>query len=98
MTTEQRLSNVEQSIVLLTELCRGLRETDDKIIGLLETQQQQIKEHRAEIVEHRAELVEHRAEVAEYRRDARQYQRLWVHLARKHGWVEDEDWPPPGDE
>jgi hypothetical protein len=84
MTTEQRLSNVEQSIVLLTELCRGLRETDDKIIGLLETQQQQIKEHRAE--------------VAEYRRDARQYQRLWVHLARKHGWVEDEDWPPPGDE
>ena len=27
----------------------------------------------------------------EIRRDARQTQRLWVRLAQKHGWLEDDD-------
>ncbi len=40
-------------------------------------------------------LEEQRKEVAEYRRDARQYQRLWVHLAQKYGWLDEDDWPPP---
>ena len=30
--------------------------------------------------------------VTEVRRDANHTQRLWVHLARKHGWLDDEDW------
>ena len=28
----------------------------------------------------------------ELRRDAQHNQRLWTHLARKHGWLDDEDW------
>ena len=40
-------------------------------------------------------LEEIRQDVKETRQDAKMTQRLWVHLARKHGWLEDEDWPPP---
>ena len=40
-------------------------------------------------------LVSQQEQLEEYRRDVRQYQRLWVHLARKHGWLEEGDWPPP---
>ena len=42
-------------------------------------------------------LEEIREDVKETRHHAAMTQRLWVHLARKHGWLEDEDWPPPGD-
>ena len=31
----------------------------------------------------------------ETRQDAAMTRRLWVHLAKKNGWMEDEDWPPP---
>ena len=42
-----------------------------------------------------AQSIEYREETAEFRREAGQMQRLWVHLARKHGWLEEDDWPPP---
>jgi hypothetical protein len=29
----------------------------------------------------------------ELRRDANQTQRLWAHLAKKYGWLDDGDWP-----
>ncbi len=32
----------------------------------------------------------------EIKEDTSMTRRLWVHLARKNGWLEDEDWPPPG--
>ncbi len=31
----------------------------------------------------------------EIRQDCAMTRRLWVHLARKNGWLEDADWPPP---
>ena len=40
-------------------------------------------------------LEEIREDVKETKRHANTTQRLWVHLARKNGWLEDEDWPPP---
>lgn len=40
-------------------------------------------------------LEEIREDVKETKRHAAATQRLWVHLARKHGWLEEEDWPPP---
>ena len=76
MTTEERLRRLEEGFVTLVEL-------NQNVVKVLEVQQVQIAEHRAE--------------VAEYRRETAQYQRLWVHLARKHGWQEDEDWPPPAE-
>ena len=33
----------------------------------------------------------HEEQMAELRRDGQQLQRLWVHLAKKHGWLDDED-------
>lgn len=40
-------------------------------------------------------LEEIRQDVKETRQDAKMTQRLWVHLARKHGWLDEGDWPPP---
>ena len=54
-------------------------------IGLLES----IAERQQALLE------EIRADVKETKRHADMTQRLWVHLARKYGWLEDEDWPPP---
>ena len=28
----------------------------------------------------------------EIHRDTQQTQRLWVHLAKKHDWIDDDDW------
>ena len=48
------------------------------------------------IAERQLELLERLdANLGEVRRDTEMTRRLWVHLARKHGWLEDEDWPPP---
>ena len=32
-----------------------------------------------------------RAQLAEQREDSKKLQRLWVNLAKKHGWLDDED-------
>ena len=32
-----------------------------------------------------------RAQLAEQREDSKKLQRLWVNLAKKHGWIDDED-------
>ncbi len=81
MTTEERLGTVEHSI-----------QHHDAIINLLTTMQEHQKE-RIELSEQRLELSEQRLEEA--RHDSAMTRRLWVHLARKNGWLEDEDWPPP---
>ena len=61
------------------------------VLELTDLAKRQEKAHE----EHRQEMAEHRKEVAEYRRETAQYQRLWVHLAKKHGWLDNDDWPPP---
>ena len=35
-------------------------------------------------------LVKVTEQVEEYRRDAKQMQRVWVHIARKYGWLDDD--------
>ena len=37
-------------------------------------------------------LEKHSELLSEVRRDAQKTQRLWVRLAQRHGWIEDEDW------
>ncbi len=39
-------------------------------------------------------LEEQRGLLREIKEDAAMTRRLWVHLARKNGWLEDGDWPP----
>ena len=63
--------------------------------GQLAAQQEQLATQQDQFAAQQEQLAAQQNEVAEYRRDAHRMQRLWVHLARKHGWLDDEDWPPP---
>ena len=92
MTLERRVEVLEQAVhdILngIQQLTNVVREHNQQnaelfqgLVGIVTNQQEQ--------------LAAQQDQVAEYRRDAQQMQRLWVHLARKHGWLEDEDWPPP---
>jgi hypothetical protein len=40
-------------------------------------------------------LEELQAQTVEIKQDTAMTRRLWIHLARKHGWLDDDDWPPP---
>ena len=54
--------------------------------------QQEILERHQETLERHQETLERQQEILEeVRRDARQTQRLWVRLAQRHGWLEDDD-------
>ncbi len=102
MTTEDRLTHLESqvrnhdvAIDLLISIGERQQALLERMEERLEEQRKEIAEYRDETSEHRQEVADHRREVAEYRREAAQYRRLWIHLARKNGWLEDEDWPPP---
>ena len=111
MTTEQRVSNVEEAIVLLAGTTGGLVELNKTIVEVQEGQQRLLDQHQQfpetqqqllgghqQLLETQQQLFDRQqAEVAEYRRDVAQYRRLWIHLARKYGWFDGEDWPPPED-
>ena len=51
--------------------------------------------YEGQVIDLLVKVTEHLVKVAdqveEYRRDTKQMQRLWVHLARKYGWLDDED-------
>ena len=50
------------------------------------------------IAERQLELLERLdANMEEVRRDTKMTQRLWVRLAQRHGWIEDDDWAGPGE-
>ena len=62
---------------LLITISERQQDTLDRQQGLLDRQQSTL-ERQEEILQ-------------EIRRDARQTQRLWVRLAQRHGWLEDDD-------
>ncbi len=95
MTTEERLANIEQAVLRILEY-------EGQVVAVLGA----MAEWRTEQAEWRREHAEwqkeqdmwrreHAEEHAELQREAVQFRRLWTHLARKHGWLDDEDWPPP---
>ena len=81
MTTEERLANIEQAVLRILEY-------EGQVVAVLGA----MAEWRREQDMWRRE---HAEEHAELQREAVQFRRLWTHLARKHGWLDDEDWPPP---
>ena len=99
MTLEQRVTNLEEAMITMADTTRqqgeALTESVVKLVDVVSAQQEMLVEHRQELAEHRQELAEHRQEVAEFRRESAMMQRLWVHLARKNGWMDEDDWPPP---
>ena len=77
MTTEQRLERLEETDRKLTEL------TAD-VIRMIQYQQEQLDQHQ-EILAHQQELLD------EVRQDTKMTRRLWVRLATKYGWLDEED-------
>ncbi len=77
MTTEQRLERFEETDRKLTEL------TAD-VIRMIQYQQEQLDQHQ-EILAHQQELLD------EVRQDTKMTRRLWVRLATKYGWLDEED-------
>ncbi|MDE2718636.1 MAG: hypothetical protein OXI33_16720 [Chloroflexota bacterium] len=77
MTTEQRLERLEETDRKLTEL------TAD-VIRMIQHQQEQLDQHQ-ERIDHQQEQLE------EIRTDAKMTRRLWMRLAAKYGWLDDED-------
>ena len=88
MTTEERLGDVEHSIRDYGGLINLLTAVGERQQVLLERIEQRIEQSEQRIEQGRQQL-------EEVRQDAAMTRRLWVHLARKNGWLEDEDWPPP---
>ena len=51
-----------------------------------------LKQHSDTLTQHWELLKQNSELLAEVRRDAQRTQRLWVRLAQKYGWIEEEDW------
>ncbi len=109
MTTDERLTIIESAVVQLIDSLRQLADTTAEHHFELAEHRQTLARQNEEIARHSEAMVaivetlarhdqrheDFRESMEEYRREASQMQRLWVHLARKNGWLEDEDWPPP---
>ena len=88
MTTGQRLDNLEQAFIRMVEV-------QGQVVDLVTALNARMDRFE-ETLERFGETMNRFEEgMEEYRRDSQQYRRLWTHLARKHGWLDDEDWPPP---
>ena len=77
MTTEQRLARLEETTNILGELMAT-------VVGMVQRQEDLIGQQQ-EILARQQELLH------EVREDAKMTRRMWVRLATKHGWLDDED-------
>ena len=73
------------------ELLERQQETLDRHQALLDRHQALLERHE-ELLERYRETQERQEELlAEVRRDAQQTQRLWVRLAQRYGWLDEND-------
>ena len=61
------------------------------LVAIGERQQTLLEEIQTEVKEIRALQVNQNELLEEVRRDSQQTQRLWVRLAQRYGWLEDDD-------
>ena len=80
---EHSIQHHDASIGLLIELAKNHTERMEELQGLQVCQQTLLEEPRRQ--------------TAEIKVDAAMTRRLWVRLAERHGWIEDEDWLPPSE-
>ena len=98
MTTQERIEALEQTsrthdamLNLLISIGERQQDTADEHKGMLE-RQQGLAERQQAMLERQDVMVERQqALLEEVRRDSAQTQRLWVRLAERHGWLEDDD-------
>ena len=62
----------------------------DLLISIGDRQQEMLERHQ-EMLERHQEMERHQELLAEVRRDAQQTQRLWVRLAQRYGWLDEND-------
>ena len=74
---EGRVDRLEEAIL----------QHEDRMDGLQEAMMEILK-GQAETRALQGIMAEH---IEELRRDTQHNQRMWVHLAHKHGWLDDED-------
>ena len=98
MTTEQRLNRLEEVSEKLTELTMTVAGTAQRqqeqlerhqkmlgdIVSILQRQQKQLDDIVG-IIERQQEQLD------EVRQDTKMTRRLWVRLATKYGWLDEED-------
>ena len=84
MTTERRLQPIEETLRMLTEL-------NQSVVAMLASHEEQLaslRETTNRLTEANGRLTEI---VHEAREDNRMTRNLWVRLARRYGWLEDDD-------
>ena len=96
MTTEERISNLEESNALTMELIQRVLNLTEEVHRESERTRQLVEEvHRQgertrDLVEEvRRESERTRDLVEEVRREGEQTRRIWIAFARHHGWPED---------
>ena len=73
------------------ELLERQQETQERQQGLLD-RHQALQERQQETLDRHQALLDRQQELlAEVRRDAQQTQRLWVRLAQRYGWLDEND-------
>jgi ABC-type transporter Mla subunit MlaD len=105
MTTEERLDRLEEVSEKLTELTMTVAGTAQRqqeqlerhqkmlgdIVSILQRQQKQLDDIVG-IIERQQEQLAHQQELLdEVRQDTKMTRRLWVRLATKHGWLDEDD-------
>ena len=82
---------IEERVAQLEDTSR----THDVMLNLLISigeRQQETLDRQQEMLERHQEMLErHQELLAEVRRDAQQTQRLWVRLAQRYGWLDEND-------
>ena len=75
---------IEERVAQLEDTSRTHDVMLDMLISIGERQQEMLERHQ-EMLERQQEML------AEVRRDAQQTQRLWVRLAQRYGWLDEND-------
>ena len=102
---EERIQQLESTSRTHDAMLNLLITISERQQGTLEGQQEILERHQETLERHQETLerqqetlerqqktLERQQEILEeVRRDARQTQRLWVRLAQRHGWLEDDD-------
>jgi peptidoglycan hydrolase CwlO-like protein len=105
MTTERRLQTIEETLGMLADLNQtvvamlashdeqlaSIREDNRTVAELNQTVAALLASHDEQLASLREDANRTKDLLAEAREDNRMTRNLWVNLARRYGWLDDED-------
>ena len=83
MTILERIESLEHTVRTHDVMLNLLITIGERQITMLEQHKEMLEQHK-EMLERQSEMLE------EIQRDSQQTQRLWVRLAERYGWLDDE--------